>query len=343
MGVTTKPPCKMVLLTLVCLSFFVTPVGAALLYLLRLWMQGPTKGSDNPKKLDGKTVVITGANTGIGKVTATDLAKRGAKVIICCRDKSRAEKAVEDIKKESSNENVTFALLDLASLNSVRRCAEELNRTEDKIDYLINNAGVMMCPQWKTEDGFDMQMGTNHFGHFLFTELLLPLIEKSASDGFHPRIVILSSLAHRSAKNGISFNDIGFEKSFKTVEVYGQSKLANILHAKELSRRLEGSGISVYVLHPGVISTELGRHISDLVPTLLKPIFIPFMVLLSLFIKTPFHGAQTTLYCTLEDSIVKDSGKYYADCKETKTLTQHAEDMDAAKKLWNLSEKMVNL
>ena len=153
----------------------------------------------------------------------------------------------------------------------------------------------------------------------------------------------MSSLAHRSAKNGISFNDISFEKSFKTVEVYGQSKLANILHAKELSRRLEGSGISVYVLHPGVISTELGRHISDLVPTLLKPIFIPFMVLLSFFIKTPFHGAQTTLYCTLEDSIEKDSGKYYADCKETKTLTQHAEDMDAAKKLWNLSEKMVNL
>ena len=96
----------MVLLTLVCLSFIVTPVGAALLYLLRLWMQGPTKGSDNPKKLDGKTVVITGANTGIGKVTATDLAKRGAKVIICCRDKSRAEKAVEDIKKESSNEHI---------------------------------------------------------------------------------------------------------------------------------------------------------------------------------------------------------------------------------------------
>jgi len=312
-------------------------------YFLRSWMRGPTTGSDNPKRLDGKLVVITGANTGIGKITATDLARRGARVIICCRDMKRANAGMADIKADSGSDLVEVLQLDLASLKSVRSCAETLLEKEEKIDYLINNAGVMMCPQWKTEDGFDMQMGTNHFGHFLFTELLLPLIKKSASDGFHPRIVILSSLAHRSAKNGISFNDINFEKSFKTVEVYGQSKLANILHAKELSRRLEGSGISVYVLHPGVISTELGRHISDLVPTLLKPIFIPFMVLLSFFIKTPFHGAQTTLYCTLEDSIEKDSGKYYADCKETETLTQHAEDMDAAKKLWNMSEKMVNL
>merc|ERR1712047_96871 len=122
MGVTTKPPSIMVLVTLVCLSFIVTPVGAALLYLLRLWMQGPTKGSDNTKKLDGKTVAITGANTGIGKVTATDLAKRGAKVIICCRSPERAQEAIKDIKTESGSQLVENVTCDLASLASVRKC-----------------------------------------------------------------------------------------------------------------------------------------------------------------------------------------------------------------------------
>merc|ERR1712223_1813447 len=132
-----------------------------MLYALKRWMQGPTKGSDNPKKLDGKLVVITGANTGIGKVTATDLAKRGARVIICCRDMKRANAGMADIKADSGSDLVEVLQLDLASLKSVRSCAETLLEKEEKIDYLINNAGVMMCPQWKTEDGFDMQMGTN--------------------------------------------------------------------------------------------------------------------------------------------------------------------------------------
>ena len=161
----------------------------------------------------------------------------------------------------------------------MRKCAETLLEKEDKIDYLINNAGVMLCPDWKTEDGFDMQMGTNHFGHFLFTELVLPLVRKSAASGEHPRylqgpplptarfykypvtklfdflicrIVIVSSMAHTMATNGISFDDINFENSFNSTQVYAQSKLANVLHAKELAKRLENTGISVYSLHPGI-------------------------------------------------------------------------------------------
>ena len=153
----------------------------------------------------------------------------------------------------------------------------------------------------------------------------------------------MSSLAHAEAKNGISFDDINFEKSFSSMQVYGQSKLSNILHAKELARRLENTGISVYVLHPGVIATELGRHLLEKIPYILRPIFIPILALSRFLIKTPFHGAQTTLYCTLEDSIENESGKYYSDCKVTKTSTKHAEDMEAAKKLWDLSEKLVNL
>ena len=108
-----------------------------------------------------------------------------------------------------------------------------------------------MCPQWKTEDGFDMQMGTNHFGHFLFTEMVMPLIRKSAASGEHPRIVIVSSMAHQMANNGINFDDIHCENNYNSMKVYGMSKLANILHAKELAKKLENTGISVYVLHPG--------------------------------------------------------------------------------------------
>ena len=130
---------------------------------------------------------IIGANTGIGKVIATDLARRGARVIICCRDMKRANAGLADIKKDSGSDLVEILQLDLASLKSIRQSAEILLEKGNKIDYLINNAGVMMCPQWKTEDGFDMQMGTNHFGHFLFTELVMPLVKKSASEGFHPR------------------------------------------------------------------------------------------------------------------------------------------------------------
>ena len=195
--------------------------------------------------------MILGANTGIGKVTATDLAKRGARVIICCRDMTKAEAAAKDIREESGSSLVQVQQLDLASFKSIRKCAQELLENEDKIDYLINNAGVMMCPQWKTEDGLEMQMGTNHFGHFLFTELVLPLVRKSAASGTHPRIVIVSSSAHEWAPNGINWDDIHNEKNYDPKEVYGQSKLANILHAKELARKLENTGISVYVLHPG--------------------------------------------------------------------------------------------
>ena len=264
------------------------------------------------------------------------MAKRGAKVIICCRDKARADKAVEDIKKESSNENVQNVILDLASLKSVRKCAETLNKTEEKVDYLINNAGVMMCPQWKTEEGFDMQMGTNHFGHFLFTDLMLPLLKKSVKTGHKPRIVIVSSLAHTGAKKGISFDDINFEKKFSTMDAYCQSKLANVLHAKGLAKRLDG--ISVYSLHPGVIATELTRHVADW----MGPFKHIYNWLVEFVSKDPFHGAQTTLYCTLEDSIENQSGLYYSDC-DVKEAAKMGQDMEAVEKLWELSEKLVGL
>ncbi|KAG1678818.1 Retinol dehydrogenase 11 [Nymphon striatum] len=187
-------------------------------------------------RLDGKVVIITGANTGIGKETAKDLAIRGAKVILACRDLEKAKKSVDDLTKDSNLNAENFAIhkLDLASLNSVRQFATEILKEYENIHILINNAGIMMCPEWKTEDGFEMQFGVNHLGHVLLTNLLLERIKKSAPS----RIVIVSSLAHKYGK--INFDDLNMEKGYSAGKAYSQSKLANILFAKELASRLEG-------------------------------------------------------------------------------------------------------
>ena len=207
------------------------------------------------RRMDGKTVIITGANTGIGKETALDLANRGARVILACRDEKKATIAVDDIKKKTNNQNVIFKKLDLASLASVRQFSEEILQEEEHIDVLINNAGVMVPPYTLTEDGFELQFGVNHLGHFLLTNLLLDRIKQSTPS----RIVNVSSLAHTMGY--LDFNDMMWSKRYQAQLAYGRSKLANIMFTCELSKRLEGTGVFVYSLHPGSIKTELIRHV----------------------------------------------------------------------------------
>ncbi|KAK7913641.1 hypothetical protein WMY93_013852 [Mugilogobius chulae] len=308
---------------------FVCITGAGLVA-LRRWMGG--RSCHSKVRLDGKTVLITGANTGIGKETALDMAKRGARVILACRDITKAHIAADMIRQRSGNGNVVVKKLDLASLQSVRQLAKEIETNEPRLDILINNAGIMMCPKWTTEDGFEMQFGVNHLGHFLLTNCLLDLLKKSAPS----RIVIVSSLAHERGQ--IHFDDINLDKDYRREISYRQSKLANVLFGKELAARLEGSGVTVYSLHPGVILTELGRHF---VPTLAlwkRIIAMPLMM----FIKTPWEGAQTTIYCAVEESLANESGFYYSDCAR-KTPAPQAQDETAAKKLWDLSASMVGL
>jgi len=305
-------------------------VIALLLFLLRLWMQGPKVRST--ARLDGKTVVITGANTGIGKVTALDLSKRGAKVVMLCRNVEKAEAAAEEIRKATEGEVVVHKL-DLASLASVRECAEQLGNSLEKIDILINNAGIMACPEMRTTEGFEMQIGTNHFGHFLLTNLLMPLLKKAAPTA---RIVNVSSLAH--TRGQMQWDDINWKETpYNAIQAYGQSKLANILFTKELARKGEGSGVNAYALHPGVINTELGRHLQDT----FGPLVMLWKVAMP-FIKTPESGANTTIYCAVEESIADHNGRYYSDCKEKQPAPQ-AENIEDAKKLWDLSEQLVNL
>ncbi|XP_056134213.1 retinol dehydrogenase 12 [Lampris incognitus] len=297
---------------------------------LRRWMAGGVCKSK--VRLDGKTVLITGANTGIGKETAMDMASRGARVILACRDMTRAHIAADEIRQKSGNGNVVVKKLDLASLQSVRNLAKEVQKSEQHLDILINNAGIMMCPKWKTEDGFETQFGVNHLGHFLLTNLLLDLLKKSAPS----RIVNVSSLAHE--KGRIHFEDINLDKDYERAKSYRQSKLANVLFTRELAAQLQGTGVTAYSLHPGIIRTELGRHLFPTLAIWKRIFFMPFLML----IKSPWEGAQTTIYCAVDESLASSSGLYYSDCCPKEPAPQ-ARDDAVAKKLWDLSVSMVGL
>uniref|UniRef100_A0AC11B0V2 Retinol dehydrogenase 13 n=1 Tax=Ovis aries TaxID=9940 RepID=A0AC11B0V2_SHEEP len=233
------------------LSVLGTAVGGAVL--LKDFVAGgacPSKAT-----IPGKTVIVTGANTGIGKQTALELAKRGGNIILACRDMEKCEAAAKEIRGETLNHRVNARHLDLASLKSIREFAAQVTEEEEHVHILINNAAVMRCPHWTTEDGFEMQLGVNYLGHFLLTNLLLDKLKASAPS----RIINVSSLAHVAGH--IDFEDLNWEKkNYDTKAAYCQSKLAVVLSTKELSRRLQGTGVTVNALHPGVARTELGRH-----------------------------------------------------------------------------------
>ncbi|XP_040899566.1 retinol dehydrogenase 13 isoform X1 [Toxotes jaculatrix] len=298
---------------------------------LRRWIAGGVCRCS--VRLDGKTVLITGANTGIGKETSRDLARRGARVVMACRDLTRAERAAEEIRRTTGNGNVVIRHLDLASVYSVRQFAKDFLDSEDRLDILINNAGVMMCPKWLTEDGFETQLAVNHLGHFLLTNLLLPKLKSSAPS----RVVNVSSIAHQGGR--IDFDDLFFSrKPYSPLESYRQSKLANVLFSRELARRLRGSGVSSFCLHPGVIRTELGRHVQGWFPLLGVLLSLPSLLLM----KTPSQGCQTTVYCTVTPGLERRSGQYFSDCAEREAAPEGRDD-EVARRLWEESARLVGL
>ncbi|XP_069392850.1 retinol dehydrogenase 13 [Paralichthys olivaceus] len=298
---------------------------------LRRWIAGGVCRC--PVRLDGKTVLITGANTGIGKETSRDLAHRGARVVMACRDLTRAERAAEEIRRSTGNGNVVIRHLDLASVYSVRQFAKDFLDSEERLDILINNAGVMMCPKWLTEDGFETQLAVNHLGHFLMTNLLLPKLKSSAPS----RVVNVSSIAHRGGR--LDCDDLFFSRRpYSSLESYRQSKLANVLFSRELARRLRGSGVSSFCLHPGVIRTELGRHVQGWFPLLGALLSLPSLLLM----KTPSQGAQTSIYCSITPGLEERSGCYFSDCAE-KDVALEGRDDAVARRLWEESARLVGL
>uniref|UniRef100_A0A668AHR7 Si:dkey-94e7.2 n=2 Tax=Myripristis murdjan TaxID=586833 RepID=A0A668AHR7_9TELE len=245
-----------------------------------------------------------------------------------CRDMTKAEKARAEIIENSGNPNIILRKLDLSDTKSIREFAEVINREESQLHVLINNAGVMMCPYSRTADGFEMQFGVNHLGHFLLTSLLLELLKRSAPS----RIINLSSMAH--AWGRIQLEDINSERNYNSRRAYGQSKLANILFTRSLARRLQGTGVTAYAVHPGIVRTELKRHMNLFLLVSWK-IVRPFT-------KTCVQGAQTSIYCAVEPELDKDSGGYYCDCKLS-GCTSAARDDIVAEKLWEVSCQMLGI
>ncbi|XP_077409869.1 retinol dehydrogenase 12, like isoform X1 [Vanacampus margaritifer] len=279
-------------------------------------------------QLPGQTVLITGANTGIGKEAAADLATRGARVIVACRDMEKAQVAIKEIKERSLNENVVCMKLDLADSKSIREFAQAINEGESKLNILINNAGVMVCPYSKTADGFEMQIGVNHMGHFLLTYLLLDLLKRSSP----ARVVTVASMAH--SWGAINLDDINSERAYDKNKAYAQSKLANVLFTRSLAKRLQGTGVTAYSLHPGVVQTDLWRHLNGPQRFLMK--------LVSPFTKTSAQGARTSVYCAVEPALDRESGGYYSDCAAA-DCSAAGKDDELAQKLWELSCRTLNI
>lgn len=270
------------------------------------------------RDLEGRFIVITGANTGIGRVTAEKLAERGASVVLACRSEERTRPVLESIRSRGGD--AIFERLDLGSFDSVREAASRILDRRRPIDVLINNAGLA-GQKGLTKDGFELAFGTNHLGHFLLTVLLAPgLLEAEA-----PRIVNVASRSHYRAK-GIDFDAIRRPTATVTgMREYEVSKLANVLFTRELAKRIGPSGVRSYSLHPGVIASEIWRE----VPWPIRPIMERFMI-------SPEEGAKTTLYCATSPEVASHDGLYYDACRE-KRPSRLAFDDDLARKLWEKS------
>ena len=284
----------------------------------------------------GKTVFITGANTGIGYDTARVLALRGARVLLGCRSEARAVEAIDKIKALKSDAEVCWVPLDLANLASVAAAAAIVGQ-EPRLDALVNNAGVMMPPKQETDDGFELQFGVNHLGHFALTGHLLSMLKNQ--DG--ARIVNVSSLAHKNGK--IDYDDIHAEDNYSRMTRYSMSKFANLLFTYELQRRLAASdsaAISV-ACHPGGSATELGRHIPSLIAVFLLP--------LGLFMNSSAEGALPTLMATTADDVA--GGDYFGptqmgEMRHSARKVQAvaaAKDAADAKLLWGISSELTGV
>ncbi|KAG7190099.1 hypothetical protein KM043_006233 [Ampulex compressa] len=303
--------------------------GLLLLFALRLYLYYTLGLCKSNTKMDGKTVIITGCTSGIGKETARDLAKRGARLIMACRNVDSANELKDQFAKETGNENIVVRRLDLSSLQSVREFAQQINREEDRLDVLIHNAGTAETFRKRvTEDGLEMTMATNHYGPFLLTHLLIDLLKRSKPS----RIVIVASELYRLAR--LNLDNVNPTRSFPAY-LYYVSKYANIVIGLELARRLEGSGVTVNCLHPGLIDSGIWRSVP-------APLSWGLNLIIKAFFKTPEQGAQTTIHLAVSTELADVTGKYFIDCREH-GLSSGVQDPAKGKKFWELCEGLVKL
>jgi retinol dehydrogenase 12 len=279
--------------------------------------------------MQNKICLVTGATNGIGKITALELAKMGATVIVVGRNPTKTEAVVSEIRSESGNDNVKKALADLSSLADVRALAQEFKNKYSRLDVLVNNAGAYFNKRHVTFDGFEMTFALNHLSYFLLTVSLLDVLKASAP----ARIVNVSSDAHRGAR--LDFDDLQGEKKFNGFGAYGRSKLANILFTYELAKRLQGTNITANALHPGFVATGFGANNG----TLMR---VGIGIMSRMMGISAENGAKTTIYLATSPEVEGVTGKYFDKCKPVQSSTASYE-VEARERLWRISEQLCGL
>ncbi len=280
-------------------------------------------------ELSGKTVLLTGATSGIGLEASVALARLGADLVMVGRDPKKTERAVAEVKRRSGSTRVSSLLCDLSSQAAIRRLAAEFRSTHERLDVLVNNAGAVNDRRTLTEDGLETTFAVNHLGYFLLTNLLVDLLEKSAPS----RVVSVASEAHRGAT--LELDDLGFEKGFGIMKAYGRSKLGNVLFTRELAARLKDKGVTVNCLHPGVVDTGIWARS----PWYARPLL---ELVAKLFFISPQKGGQTIVYLASSPEVAPVTGEYFKDNRVTKS-SRLARDAALAKKLWEVSARLVKL
>jgi len=280
------------------------------------------------ESLTGKTAIVTGASSGIGKVTARELAKAGARVVMVCRPGAKAQTAYQEIAQAAGAENVELLSADLSAQSSIRAAADEFKKTHDRLDILVNNAGIFLQDRRVTADGLEQTFAVNHLAYFLLTHLLLDMLKNSAPS----RIISVSSEAERWGK--IDFGDLQGEKHYSGMKAYAQSKLANIMFTYELARRLNGTSVTANCLHPGTVRTGWGRDA--------KGLFKFGMMLFSPFMVSVDEGAKTSLYLASSPDVEGVTGKYFIKCRPV-TSAGASYDVGVGNELWEASRTLVKI
>jgi len=274
--------------------------------------------------MTGKTVMVTGASSGVGKATARELAVRGAHVVMICRGGPKADAALRELQQATAEDRVEMLTGDLSSQTSIRELAAKFRETHDRLDVLVNNAGLIFPAREETFDGIERTFALNHLGYFLLTELLLDVLKASEP----ARIVNVSSEAHRRV-SGLDWDDLQKATRFSPWRAYAQSKLANILFTRELSRRLDGTGVTANCLHPGFVNSGFGRDLTGLAK-------FAFGILRPFAMIPPKQGALTSIHLATSPQVEGVTGRYFIKSRPA-SPSAAARDDAAARRLWELS------
>lgn len=279
-------------------------------------------------RMDGKQCLVTGGTNGIGLIAARELAKQGASVVIVGRNPQKTEQTVESLRKETGSSNITSLVGDMSSMADVRRVAREYAASHSRLDVLLNNAGAFFGQRLVTKDGYEMTFALNHLGYYLLTRELMDLLKRSAP----ARVVSVSSGAQNMGR--LNFDDLMEENKFSGQRAYNNSKLANVLFTFELSRKLQGTGVTANCVHPGIVDTNFGKENPTGLMKFLLAIAGPFML-------TPEQGADTLIWLSSSPEVEGVTGKYFVKRKESR-VNRQARDAAACARLWEMSEQYVN-